>query len=93
MVKGEVHGVARYFYQNFAHRPTPDLDLDLDRLSVPGLDNLYLVGAFMHPGGDVSGAGRGTNRRPSRGALTTRGAASETTPMSRPLTGHAGGRR
>lgn len=56
MVKGDVHGVAPYFYQNFAHRPTPDLG----RLSVPGLDNLYLVGPFMHPGGGVFGAGRGT---------------------------------
>ncbi|MCY1463344.1 hypothetical protein D9M71_812250 [compost metagenome] len=48
--------MAPYFYQNFAHRPTPDLG----RLSVPGLDNLYLVGPFMHPGGGVFGAGRGT---------------------------------
>ena len=56
MVKGDVHGVAPYFYQNFAHRPTPDLG----RLTVPGLDNLYLVGPFMHPGGGVFGAGRAT---------------------------------
>lgn len=56
MVGGDVHGVAPYFYQNFAHRPTPELG----RLTVPGFDNLYLVGPFMHPGGGVFGAGRAT---------------------------------
>ncbi|MBJ8473262.1 phytoene dehydrogenase [Acinetobacter pittii] len=56
MVRGDVHGVAPYFYQCFAHRPTPDLG----RLTVPGLDNMYLVGPFMHPGGGVFGAGRAT---------------------------------
>ncbi|AYN97019.1 NAD(P)/FAD-dependent oxidoreductase [Pseudomonas sp. LTJR-52] len=56
MVKGDVHGVAPYFYQCFAHRPTPDLG----RLSVPGVEGLYLVGPFMHPGGGVFGAGRAT---------------------------------
>ncbi|MFV5516892.1 phytoene desaturase family protein [Acinetobacter gerneri] len=56
MVGGDVHGVAPYFYQNFAHRPTPDLG----RLNVPGFENLYLVGPFMHPGGGVFGAGRAT---------------------------------
>ncbi|WP_120429713.1 phytoene desaturase family protein [Acinetobacter baylyi] len=56
MVGGDVHGVAPYFYQNFAHRPTPDLG----RLTIPGLDNMYLVGPFMHPGGGVFGAGRAT---------------------------------
>lgn len=56
MLEGDVHGVAPYFYQSFAHRPTADLG----RLSVPGLDNLYLVGPFMHPGGGVFGAGRAT---------------------------------
>jgi phytoene dehydrogenase-like protein len=56
MLQGDVHGVAPYFYQSFAHRPTPDLG----RLSVPGLENMYLVGPFMHPGGGVFGAGRAT---------------------------------
>ncbi|RRW40427.1 NAD(P)/FAD-dependent oxidoreductase [Pseudomonas luteola] len=56
MVKGDVHGVAPYFYQCFAHRPTPDLG----RLTVPGVESLYLVGPFMHPGGGVFGAGRAT---------------------------------
>ena len=56
MPGGDVHGVAPYFYQTFGHRPTPDLG----QYTVPGVDRLYLVGPFMHPGGGVFGAGRGT---------------------------------
>jgi phytoene dehydrogenase-like protein len=55
-VRGDVHGCAPFFYQTLAHRPTPDLG----NLTVPGVDRLYLVGPFMHPGGGVFGAGRGT---------------------------------
>jgi phytoene dehydrogenase-like protein len=56
MLGGDVHGVAPYFYQAFGHRPTPDLA----QYSVPGVDRLFLVGPFMHPGGGVFGAGRAT---------------------------------
>jgi phytoene dehydrogenase-like protein len=56
MVGGDVHGVAPYFYQSVAHRPTPDLG----DYTVPGVERLYLVGPFMHPGGGVFGAGRAT---------------------------------
>jgi phytoene dehydrogenase-like protein len=56
MVRGDVHGVAPYFYQSAGHRPTPDLG----QYTVPGVDRLYLVGPFMHPGGGVFGAGRAT---------------------------------
>ncbi len=56
MVRGDVHGVAPYFYQSAGHRPTPDLG----QFRVPGVERLYLVGPFMHPGGGVYGAGRAT---------------------------------
>jgi phytoene dehydrogenase-like protein len=55
-VKGDAHGCAPFFYQSSGHRPTPDLG----SLRVPGVDGLYLVGPFMHPGGGVFGAGRAT---------------------------------
>jgi phytoene dehydrogenase-like protein len=56
MVRGDVHGVAPFMYQSVGHRPTPDLG----QYTVPGVDRLYLVGPFMHPGGGVYGAGRAT---------------------------------
>lgn len=56
MVRGDLHGVGPYFYQSAGHRPTPDLG----QFRVPGLERLYLVGPFMHPGGGVYGAGRAT---------------------------------
>jgi phytoene dehydrogenase-like protein len=56
MVRGDVHGVAPFFYQTVGHRPTPDLG----QYTVPGVERLYLVGPFMHPGGGVYGAGRAT---------------------------------
>jgi phytoene dehydrogenase-like protein len=59
MVRGDVHGVAPFFYQSVAHRPTPDLG----NFTVPGVERLYLVGPFMHPGGGVYGAGRATAMR------------------------------
>ena len=55
-VRGDIHGCAPFFYQQLAHRPTPDLG----HYTVPDLDAFYLVGPFMHPGGGVFGAGRGT---------------------------------
>lgn len=59
MVRGDVHGVAPYFYQTLSHRPTPDLG----QFTVPDVRGLYLVGPFMHPGGGVFGAGRATAMR------------------------------
>ena len=56
MPGGDVHGLAPYFYQTAGHRPTPDLS----QYTVPGVERLYLVGPFMHPGGGVYGAGRAT---------------------------------
>ncbi|WP_311267880.1 NAD(P)/FAD-dependent oxidoreductase [Sphingobium sp. WCS2017Hpa-17] len=55
-LKGDIHGCAPFFYQSVGHRPTPDLG----HLRVPGIEGLYLVGPFMHPGGGVFGAGRAT---------------------------------
>ncbi len=56
MVRGDVHGIAPYFYQSVGHRPSADLG----QYTVPGVQRLYLVGPFMHPGGGVFGAGRAT---------------------------------
>lgn len=56
MVRGDAHGVAPFFYQTVGHRPTPDLG----QYTVPGVERLYLVGPFQHPGGGVYGAGRAT---------------------------------
>ena len=56
MVGGDVHGVAPFLYQTVGHRPTPDLG----QYTVPGVERLYLVGPFLHPGGGVYGAGRAT---------------------------------
>jgi phytoene dehydrogenase-like protein len=55
-VNGDMHGCAPFMYQTVGHRPTPDLG----QFTVPGAERLYLVGPFMHPGGGVYGAGRGT---------------------------------
>jgi phytoene dehydrogenase-like protein len=54
--RGDLHGIAMSTYQLGAHRPTPDLG----QYTVPGVDRLYLVGPFQHPGGGVFGAGRAT---------------------------------
>ena len=53
--RGDLHGVASTSYQSGAHRPTPELG----QFTVPGIERLYLVGPFQHPGGGVFGAGRG----------------------------------
>jgi phytoene dehydrogenase-like protein len=55
-LRGDIHGCAPYMYQTVGHRPTPDYG----QYTVPGVDGLYLVGPFMHPGGGVFGAGRAT---------------------------------
>jgi phytoene dehydrogenase-like protein len=53
---GDLHGVATTTYQSGSHRPTPELG----QFTVPGVERLYLVGPFQHPGGGVFGAGRAT---------------------------------
>ncbi len=55
-VHGDLHGIAMSTYQSGAHRPTPELG----QYTVPGIERLYLVGPFQHPGGGVFGAGRAT---------------------------------
>ncbi len=54
--RGDLHGIATTTYQSGSHRPTPELG----QYRVPGVDRLYLVGPFQHPGGGVFGAGRAT---------------------------------
>jgi phytoene dehydrogenase-like protein len=58
-MRGDLHGVASTTWQSGAHRPTPDLGMNV----VPGCDRLYLVGPFQHPGGGVFGAGRAAAMR------------------------------
>ena len=47
-------GTASVIHQFLGRRPTPTLA----QYAVPGIDSLYLVGPFMHPGGGVIGGGR-----------------------------------
>ena len=58
-VGGDMHGCAPFLYQSQSHRPTSDLG----QYTVPGVEGLYLVGPFQHPGGGVFGAGRATALR------------------------------
>jgi phytoene dehydrogenase-like protein len=53
---GDLHGIGMFTYQSGSHRPIPELS----QFTVPGVERLYLVGPFQHPGGGVFGAGRGT---------------------------------
>jgi phytoene dehydrogenase-like protein len=55
-VHGDLHGIGMSTYQSGSHRPTPELG----QYTVPGIERLYLVGPFQHPGGGVFGAGRAT---------------------------------
>lgn len=55
-LRGDLHGIATTTYQSGSHRPTPELG----GYRVPGIERLYLVGPFQHPGGGVFGAGRAT---------------------------------
>ena len=55
-VGGEVHGAGLQMFQTSGMRPTPELA----QYAVPGCENLYLCGPFMHPGGAIFGAGRPT---------------------------------
>ncbi|MDF0491080.1 NAD(P)/FAD-dependent oxidoreductase [Sphingobium sp. H39-3-25] len=54
---GDVSGLASPMMQSQGHRPTPSLS----QYTVPGVENLYLSGVFMHPtAGGVCGGGRVT---------------------------------
>jgi phytoene dehydrogenase-like protein len=53
--KGDIMGIGQYLYQFAGRRPIPELS----QFGVPGIESLYLSGPFMHPGGGVSGGGRG----------------------------------
>ncbi len=55
-VNGEVHGAGLQMFQTAGFRPTPELA----QYAVPGVENLYLCGPFMHPGGAIFGVGRPT---------------------------------
>lgn len=54
--KGDLHGAGGYLHQHGSYRPLPELA----QYKVPGIENFYLVGPFMHPGGGVFGGGRAT---------------------------------
>ncbi|MGV9713960.1 phytoene desaturase family protein [Gordonia sp. NPDC003424] len=51
---GDINGIAMLTNQLGAARPTPALA----DYTVPGVEGLYLVGPFQHPGGGVVGGGR-----------------------------------
>lgn len=53
---GDVGGVGKYFNQIGGHRPTPELS----QYTIPGIEQYYLAGTFMHPPGGVTGGGRAT---------------------------------
>lgn len=53
---GDPVGIAMFIYQFFGRRPTKELA----QYRVPGAEGLYLSGPFMHPGGGLTGGGRGT---------------------------------
>ena len=73
--RGDLHGIATTTYQSGSHRPTPELG----QYRVPGIERLYLVGPFQHPGRrrvrrrprDGDGHGRGPRHRvrPDRGGM------------------------
>ena len=58
-VHGDLHGIGMSTYQSGSHRPTPELS----QFTIPGIERLYLVGPFQHPGGGVFGAGRATAQK------------------------------
>ena len=54
MVNGDIFGIGTTMGQLMGRRPIAELA----QYKVPGLDSLYLVGPFMHPGGTVTFGGR-----------------------------------
>ena len=59
MVEGDIFGIGTTMGQNMGRRPIPELA----QFRIPGIDSLYLVGPFMHPGGTVNFGGRATAMR------------------------------
>ncbi len=56
MVNGDIIGIGTTVGQLNAHRP----NAELSNYTVPGLEQFYLAGPFMHPGGTVLFGGRAT---------------------------------
>lgn len=56
MMTGDIFGIGTTMGQNMGRRPI----VELAQYTVPGLESLYLVGPFMHPGGTVNFGGRAT---------------------------------
>jgi phytoene dehydrogenase-like protein len=56
MVNGDIFGIGTTAGQLLGRRPIQELS----QYRVPGLESLYLVGPFMHPGGTVNFGGRAT---------------------------------
>jgi phytoene dehydrogenase-like protein len=54
MVSGDIFGIGTTMGQLMGRRPIAELS----QYKIPGLDSIYLVGPFMHPGGTVTFGGR-----------------------------------
>jgi len=54
MMNGDIFGLGTTAGQLLGRRPIQELS----QFKVPGLEALYLVGPFMHPGGTVTFGGR-----------------------------------
>lgn len=55
IIKGNITGPGAYLFQSYAYRPLPEIG----RFKTM-VDGLYLTGMGTHPGGAVTGGGRGT---------------------------------
>jgi phytoene dehydrogenase-like protein len=56
MMNGDIFGIGTTLGQIMGRRPLPELA----QFRIPGLEALYLVGPFQHPGGTVTFGGRAT---------------------------------
>jgi phytoene dehydrogenase-like protein len=54
MMHGDIFGIGTTAGQLLGRRPLAELA----QFKIPGLESLYLVGPFMHPGGTVTFGGR-----------------------------------
>lgn len=55
IIEGNITGPGAYLFQSFAYRPLPEIGQFRTMV-----DGLYLTGMGTHPGGAVTGGGRGT---------------------------------
>jgi len=55
IIKGNITGPGAYLFQSYAYRPLPEIGQYRTMV-----DGLYLTGMGTHPGGAVTGGGRGT---------------------------------